>query len=87
MNQIHIEDKAVETALAISRLRRGKDLSDTYKDHPFHQGMIEKEMPLIVAEQDIDSEDGEEKTKANLTPTHTSLMCLILKHLIAPKPK
>ena len=64
MNHSHIEDKAV----AISRLRSGKDLSDTYKDHPFHQGTIEEEIPVIVAQQDIDSEDMEEQTKAKPDP-------------------
>ena len=60
INHVHVDEEAVEVALAISSLRSGKVLSDPYKDHPFHQGSNEeKEMPIIV-EQDSDSEDEEE---------------------------
>ena len=64
MNHAHIDDKAMETALAISNLKSGKDLPDPYKDHPFHQGPIDEETPIFVAKQDSSSEDEEEQTKA-----------------------
>ena len=53
--------------LAISSLRSGKDLLDTYKDHPIHQGPIDKETPIII-EHDNDSEDEEEQAKAEPNP-------------------
>ena len=37
VNHVHIDDEVVKFALALSSLRRGKDLSDPYKDHPFHK--------------------------------------------------
>ena len=36
INLVHFDEEAVETALAISSLRSGKNLSDPYKDHPIH---------------------------------------------------
>ena len=60
MNHIHIDDKVVETTLAISSLRSGKNLPDPYNDHPFYQGTIDEEIPTDIAEQDNDSEDEEE---------------------------
>ena len=68
VNHVHIEDKAVESALAISRLRSGKDLSDLYKDHPFHQDTIDEEIHVVVVKQDSDSEDEKEHTKAKPNP-------------------
>ena len=60
INDVHVDEEAVETTLAISSLWSGKALPDPYKDHPFHQGSNdEKETPIIV-EQDSDSEDEEE---------------------------
>ena len=35
INHVHVDEEAVESALAISSLRSGKALSDPYKDHPF----------------------------------------------------
>ena len=68
INHVHVDEEAVETALAISSLRSGKALPDPYKDHPFHQGQNEeKEMPIIV-EQDSDSEDEVEKVMAGPNP-------------------
>ena len=64
MNHVHINDEAVETALAISSLQSGKDLSDPYKDHPFHKGLVNEETPIDVAEQDSSSKDEEEHIKA-----------------------
>ena len=53
----------METALAISSLRSGKDLPDLYKDHPIHQGPTEEEEEeetSIIVKHDSDSEDKEE---------------------------
>ena len=58
----------METTLAISSLRSGKDLADLYKDHPIHQGPTEEEETPIIVEQDTDSEDEEEQAKAE--PNH-----------------
>ena len=67
LNHVHIVEEAVETTLAISSLRSGKDLPDSYKDHPTHQGPIDEETPIIV-EHDSDSEDEEEQTKGEPNP-------------------
>ena len=34
INHVHVDEEAVETALDLSSLRSGKNLSDPYKDHP-----------------------------------------------------
>ena len=57
----------METTLAISSLRCGKDLPDPYKDHEIHQGPIIEDTPNID-EQDSDSEDKEEQAKAKPNP-------------------
>ena len=68
INHIHVDEEAVEKALAISSLRSGKDLPNPYKDHPIHQGPIkEEEIPTIV-EHESDSEDVEEHAKAEPNP-------------------
>ena len=54
----------METTLAISSLRSGKDLLDPYKDHPIHQGTIEEEEAPIIVEQDSASKDEKEQAKA-----------------------
>ena len=82
INHIHVDEEAVETALAISSLWSGKDLPNPYKDHSIHQGPVEEEETPIIIEHDSDSEDKEEQAK-----THTSPLCLILKHLIVIKPR
>ena len=52
INHVHVDEEAVETALAISSLRSGKDLTDPYKNHPTHQGSIEEEeAPISRARQ------------------------------------
>ena len=61
INHVHVDEEAVEMALAISSLRSGKDLPDPYKDHPIHQGLIEEKETPIIVEQDSDSEDEEEQ--------------------------
>ena len=53
----------METTLAISNLRSGKDLPDPYKDHLIHQGLIEEETPIIV-KHESDSEEEKEHAKA-----------------------
>ena len=60
INHVYVDEEAVEMALVISSLRTGKDVPDPYKDHPIHQGLIEKEEALIIVEHDNDSEDEEE---------------------------
>ena len=54
----------VETTLAISSLRNVKELMDPYKDHPFHHVLVDKKTLIVTAEQDNDSKDEEEQTKA-----------------------
>ena len=60
LNHVHIDEEAMGTVLAISSLRSGKDLSNPYKDHHFHQGMVDEEISVVVVEQDSNSEDEEE---------------------------
>ena len=67
LNHVHLNEEAVEMALAISSLRSGKDLLDPYNDHPIHQGPIIEDTPNIV-KHDIDSKDEEEQTKAEPNP-------------------
>ena len=68
VNHVHVDEEAVEMALAISSLRSDKDLLDPYKDHPIHQGPIEKEETLIIIEHNSDSEDEEEHARAEPNP-------------------
>ena len=67
INHVHVDEEAVETALAISSLQSWKDLPDPYKDHSIHQGPIEEETPIII-EHDRNSEDEEEQVKAEPNP-------------------
>ena len=57
----------METTLAISSIRSGKDLPYLYKDHPIHQGSIEEEEAPIIVEQNS-SEDEEEQATAEPNP-------------------
>ena len=68
INHVHVDEEAIESALAISSLQSGKALPDPYKDHPFHQGSNEEKETPIIVEQDSDSEDEEEQvtTEPNL---------------------
>ena len=59
INHVHIDEEDVETSLAISSLRSGKDLPDPYKDPPIHQGPIEEEETPIIVEHESDLEDEE----------------------------
>ena len=68
INHVHIDEEAVETTLAISSLWSGKDLPDSYMDHPIHQGPIEEEETLIIVEHNSGSADEKEKAKAEPNP-------------------
>ena len=68
VNHVHIDNEAMEIALAISSLQSGKDLLDPCKDHPMHQGSIDEETPILIAQQDSDSKDEEEPNKAEPNP-------------------
>ena len=57
----------METTLAISSLRSGKDLPNPYKNHPIHQGLIEEEEAPIIVKQDS-LEDEEEQATAKPNP-------------------
>ena len=68
INHVHIDEKVVESTLAISSLWSGQALPDPYKDRPFHQGQNEEKETSIIVEQDIDSEDEEEQVTAEPNP-------------------
>ena len=68
LNHVHFDEEAVETALAISSLRSGKDLLDPYKDHPLYKSLIDEETPTVVVEQDSSSEDEEERVRDEPNP-------------------
>ena len=55
LSHVHVDEKALETALAILSLRSGKDLPNPYKDHPLHKIPINEETPTAVVEQDSSS--------------------------------
>ena len=63
INHVHVDEEAVETALAILSLRSGRDLSDPYKNHRIHQGPIEEEDTPIIVEQDSSEDEEEHATK------------------------
>ena len=46
----------------------GKDLSELYNDHPFHQGPIDEETLIVMAEQENCSGYEEEHMKAKPDP-------------------
>ena len=64
LSHVHVDEEAVETALAISSLRSGKGLPDPYKDHLLHKSSIDEETPTVVVEQDSSSDDEEEWVRA-----------------------
>ena len=64
LTHVHVDEEAVETALAISSLWSGKDLPDPYKDHPLHKSSIHEETSTVAVEQDSSSEDEEEQVRA-----------------------
>ena len=81
INNVHVDEEAVESALAVSSLRSGKTLPDPYKDHPFHQGQKEAEETPIIVEQDTDSEDGEEQVTAEPKPDKYKPPCALSSSL------
>ena len=87
INHVHVDEEAVETALAISSLRSGKALSDPYKDHPFHQGSNEEKETPIIVEQDTDSEDEEEQVMAKPNPKKYKPLVPYPQALSRPKTK
>ena len=87
INHVHVDEEAVESALAISSLRSGKALLDPYKDHPFHQGQNEEKETSIIIEQDTDSEDEEEQVTAEPNPEKYKPPVLILKLSTDQKPR
>ena len=69
LSHVHVDEEAVEAALAISSLRSSKDLPDPYKDHPLHKSSIDDETLAVVVEPD-----------SSQISTHTNHLCHILKH-------
>ena len=68
LSHVYVDEEAVEAVLAISSLRRSKDLPDPYKDHPLHKSSIDDETPKVVVEQDNSSDDEEERMRAEPNP-------------------
>ena len=68
LSHVHVEEEAVEVALAISSLRSGKDLPDPYKDHPLHKSSIDDDTPTVVVEPESSSDDEEEQRRAEPNP-------------------
>ena len=68
LSHVHVDEEAVEAALAISSLRSGKDLLDPYKDHPLHKSSIDDETPIVVVEQESSCDDEEEWVRAEPNP-------------------
>ena len=64
LSHVHVDEEAVETVLAISSLRSGKDLPNPDKDHPLHKSSIDEETPTVLVEQDSSSEGEEERVWA-----------------------
>ena len=86
LNHVHVNEEAVETTLAISSLRSGKDLPDLYKDYQIHQGSIIEDTPNIV-EHNSDSEDVEEHAKAEPNPDTYKPLVPYPQELNCPKAK
>ena len=68
LSHVHVDEEAVEAALAISSLRSGKDLPDPYNDHPLHKSSINDETLTVVVEQDSSSDDEEEQVRVEPNP-------------------
>ena len=68
LSHVHVDEEAVEAALAISSLRSAKDLPDPYKDHPLHKISIDDETSTVVVEPDSSSDDEEERVRAEPNP-------------------
>ena len=68
LSHVHVDEEAMEIALAISSLRSGKDLPDPYNDHPLHKSLKDEETPTAVVEQDSSFEDEEERCELSQIP-------------------
>ena len=68
LSHVHVDEESVETALAISSLRSGKDLPDPYKYHLLHKSSIDEEIPPVKVEQYSSSKDEEEQVRAEPNP-------------------
>ena len=87
INHIHVDEEAVKTALAILSLQSRKDLPDSYKDHPIHQGVIEEKATPIIIEKDSDSEDKVEQVTTELNPDKYKPPVPFSRALNRPKAK
>ena len=68
LSHVHVNEEAVEAALAILSLRSGKDLPNPYKDHPLHKSSIDDKTSIVVVEQDSSSDDEEERVRVEPNP-------------------
>ena len=68
LSHVHVDEEAVEAALAISSLRSDKDLTEACKDHPLHKSLIDDGTPIVVVEQDSSSDDEEERVRPEPNP-------------------
>ena len=84
MNHVHVNEEVVENVIAISSLRSGKDLLDSYKDHPFHKGSIDEETLNIMIEHNRSSEDEDESTKAEQNPSTYKVACTLTSRIRLP---
>ena len=79
INHIHVDEEAVESALAVSSLRSGKTLPDPYKDHPSTKAKKKKRKRQLSSSKTLIQRTRKNKLRLNLTLTNISPMCLILK--------
>ena len=77
----------MEATLAISSLRRSKDLPDPYKDHLLHKSSIDDETSTVVVEQDSSSNDEEERVRAEPNPDRYKQPMPYPQALSKPKAK
>ena len=68
LSHVHVDEEAMEAALAILSHRSGKDIPDPYKEHPLHKSSIDDETPTVVVEQDSISDDEKEQVRAEPNP-------------------
>ena len=87
LSHVHVDEEAVEAALAISSLRSGKDLPDPYKDHPLYKSSIDDETLTVVVEQDSSSYDEEERVRVKPNPDTYKLPMPYPQALSKPKAK
>ena len=68
LSHVHVDEEAMETALAILSLRSIKDLPNSYKDHNLQKSLIDEETSIVIVEQDSSSEDEEEQVRVEPNP-------------------